>query len=73
MTKARPIISDSSCTRILMKMRDEEVVSYSLSLMYSRQVQGNASVQSRWPMNLATLRSLLVSRRWMVLYCCRNT
>lgn len=70
---ASPIISARSCTRILMKIRDDEVVSYSFSLMYSRHVQGSASVHSRWPMNFATLRSLFVSRRWIVLYCVRKT
>jgi hypothetical protein len=42
-----PSISDSSCTRTLMKMREEEVVSVSLSLTYSRQVQGSPSVTGR--------------------------
>lgn len=63
LTSARPIISDKSCTRILMKIREEEVVSYSFSLIYSMQVQGSASVHSKCPKNLATLRSLFVSSR----------
>ena len=56
-----PSASLSSCVRILMKIREEEVVSCSLSLMYSKHVQGKASVDSRCPKNLATLRNLFVS------------
>jgi hypothetical protein len=42
-----PSISDSSCTRTLMKIREEEVVSVSLSLTYSKHVQGSPSVTER--------------------------
>lgn len=48
-------------TRILMKIRLEEVVASSLRRIVSRHVHGRASVYSRWAKNLATLRSLLVS------------
>lgn len=48
-------------TRILMKIRLDEVVASSLRRMVSRHVQGRASVYSRWAKNLATFRSLLVS------------
>lgn len=55
--------------RILMKMRLAEDVSSSPRRMYSKHVHGRASVCSRWAKNLATLRSLFVSRRWIVAYC----
>jgi hypothetical protein len=42
-----PSISDSSWTRTLMKIREEEVVSVSLSLTYSKHVQGSPSVTER--------------------------
>jgi hypothetical protein len=48
-----------------MKMREDEVVSSSVSLMQPSTSHGSASVAKRCAKNLATLRSLLVSRRWM--------
>lgn len=48
-------------TRILMKIRLEDVVASSLRRMDSRHVHGRASVYRRCAKNFATLRSLLVS------------
>ncbi len=58
--------------RILMKMRAELVVASSVSTTFCSTPHETASVASRWPKNLATLRSLLVSSRWMRLYCRRK-
>mmetsp|Transcript_18128 Transcript_18128/g.53974 ORF Transcript_18128/g.53974 Transcript_18128/m.53974 type:complete len:581 (+) Transcript_18128:14-1756(+) len=69
---ARPRCSASSWQRILTKIRDDDVVSSSLSRTYSRHVQGSASVSSRCAKNLATFRSLFVSRRWIIAYCSSN-
>ena len=58
--------------RILMKIREDEVVSSWVRRMLSRTCQLMASCSSSAPKNLATLRSLLVSRRWMSEYCRRK-
>ena len=55
--------------RYLMKMRLLLVVSSSVSRMHCSTPQLMASDDSRWANSLATLRSLLVSRRWMMAYC----
>ena len=67
-----PIASAISWTRILMKMRDELVVSSSFRCMHPKTDHENESVWSRWPKSLATLRNLFVSNLWMVLYCVAN-
>jgi len=65
----RPRYSATSWKSTLMKMRDDEVVSASVMTMYSKTPHGNASEWTRWPKNFAMLRSLLVSRRWIIAYC----
>jgi hypothetical protein len=55
--------------RYLMKIRLLLVVSSSVSRMHPRTPQLMASLASRCANSLATLRSLLVSRRWMMEYC----
>lgn len=52
-----------------MKIRLLLVVSSSVSRMQPSTPQLMASFASRCANNLATLRSLLVSRRWMMAYC----
>ena len=53
----------------LMKMREDDVVSSSVITRYSITPHGSASECSRCAKNLAMLRSLLVSRRWIIAYC----
>jgi hypothetical protein len=69
----RPSASESSWKRILMKMRDDDVVASSVSWRYARHVHETASVERRCAKNLAVFLSLFVSRRWIVEYCFRNT
>ena len=52
-----------------MKMREEEVVSSSVTTMYSSVPHGRPLECSRCAKNLAMLRSLLVSSRWIIVYC----
>ena len=52
-----------------MKMRDDEVVSSSVSRIALSTAHGSASVASRCAKSLAVLRSLLVSSRWISPYC----
>mmetsp|Transcript_18193 Transcript_18193/g.34645 ORF Transcript_18193/g.34645 Transcript_18193/m.34645 type:complete len:224 (-) Transcript_18193:337-1008(-) len=72
LSSRRPMFSASSWNRILMKMREEEVVSSSVMTMFASTTHGSASVASRCAKNLAVLRSLLVSRRWIMPYCLRK-
>ena len=58
--------------RILMKILEEEVVSSWVRRMLSMTCQLMASCSSSAAKNLATLRSLLVSRRWISEYCRRK-
>lgn len=55
-----------SSIKILMKIRDDDVVSSSLSLTEWKTCQPIPSDVSRWPKNWAMIRSRLVSKRWMV-------
>jgi len=55
-----------SSKRILMKMRELEVVSSSLRWMTERTCQPIASEARRWPKNWAMILSLLVSYLWIV-------
>ena len=55
-----------------MKMREEEVVSSCVRRMVSMTAQLMASCSSNAAKNLATLRSLFVSRRWIIVYCRRK-
>ena len=68
----RPMNSATSWKRTLMKMREEDVVSSSVMIMYSSAPHGSASECNRCAKNLATLRSLLVSSRWIIEYCLAN-
>jgi hypothetical protein len=68
----RPRYSAISWKRTLMKMREEEVVSASVMTRYSITPHGSAFEWIRWPKNLAMLRSLLVSSRWIMAYCLAN-
>lgn len=54
--------------RTLRKMREDELVSASVSRTCSNTVQGSASETRMWPKRRATLRSLLVSSRCTVSY-----
>jgi hypothetical protein len=69
---ARPKNSAISWNRILMKIRLDDVVSSSLRWMKRSTDHGRASECSKCEKSLATLRSLLVSNRWMVEYCSRK-
>eukprot|EP00955_Chlamydomonas_euryale_P016024 171170-Chlamydomonas_euryale.AAC.1 len=53
-------------------MRDDDVVSSSVSRMTVKTSHAIASVANRCAKSDATLRSLLVSRRWMTRYCWRK-
>ena len=55
--------------RYLIKMREDDVVSSSVSRMHCSTDQGSPSVDSKCANSDATLRSLLVSSRWMIMYC----
>mmetsp|Transcript_5587 Transcript_5587/g.18266 ORF Transcript_5587/g.18266 Transcript_5587/m.18266 type:complete len:213 (-) Transcript_5587:275-913(-) len=65
----RPMYSAVSWKRILMKMREDEVVSSSEMTMYSSTPHGSASECNTCANSFATLRSLFVSRRWIIVYC----
>lgn len=52
-----------------MKIRLDEVVSSSVRRMHCSTDQGRPSVARRCANSEATFRSLLVSRRWMIMYC----
>jgi len=67
-----PMNSANSWKRILMKIRDEDVVSSSLSWTYSKHVQGSASVCNKWAKNFATFLNLFVSYLWIDWYCTTN-
>lgn len=67
-----PMYSAISWKKTLMKMRLEDVVSSSVITMYSMTPHGSASEWIRWAKNLAMLRSLFVSRRWIIEYCLAN-
>ena len=62
----RPRCDCSSENRILMKMRDEEVVSSSVMCTASKHAQLMLSEASSAPKKRAMLRSRFVSYRWMV-------
>ena len=68
----RPMYSATSWKSTLMKIRDEEVVSSSVITRYSITPHGSASEWIRCAKNLATLRSLFVSSRWIIAYCLAN-
>ena len=68
-SRFKPMYWESSRNSSLMKMRLEEVVSRSLRRITSMAVQGMPSLKKRCAKSLASWRSLLVSRRWTVLYC----
>ena len=68
-----PSASLSSWKRILMKILELDVVVSSVREMYAKHVHDMASVASKCAKNLATLRNLFVSNRWIVLYCFMNT
>ena len=59
----KPSASASSWNRILIKIRELDVVASSVSWMYARHVHDMASVASKCAKNFATLRSLFVSKR----------
>ena len=65
---AIPMASAISWTRILTKIREDDVVSSSFRWTADRADHGSESVCSRWANSFATFRSLLVSKRWMVPY-----
>mmetsp|Transcript_20365 Transcript_20365/g.28209 ORF Transcript_20365/g.28209 Transcript_20365/m.28209 type:complete len:223 (-) Transcript_20365:1413-2081(-) len=65
----RFMASDSSWNKILIKMREEEVVSSSVITMFLSTVQGSASVANKCAKNLAVFLNLFVSSRWIMSYC----
>ena len=70
--RGRGGVSKLTWNRILMKILEEEVVSSWVRRMLSMTCQLMASCSSSAAKNLATLRSLLVSRRWISEYCRRK-
>ena len=67
-----PMYSAISWKSTLIKMREEEVVSSSVITIYSITPHGSAFECNKCAKNLAMLRSLLVSRRWIIEYCLAN-
>lgn len=61
-----PKKDSSSSNKILMKIRDEDVVSSSFSLMTWKTCHPIASVASKCAKNCAMIRRRFVSKRWIV-------
>jgi len=63
-----PIYCESSWNRILMKIREDDVVVSSVIAIVDMTLQGIASAYNNCAKNFATFRNLFVSSRWIVSY-----